>query len=109
MKLAEETTDEELGTFLVHTGAIMAYVHRLCENLQRKVRKEPQVTRALTQHEIAQVELTIFRMVQSEQYPDGLAMLSDELIEKEGLKERQTGANEQNPNVVAVQKFRCYL
>lgn len=72
VKPTEETTVEELRGCLVHTEATgmwvvdwqrfsnwnrllrsVAYVHRFCVNLQRKVKKEPQVTGALRQHEIA--------------------------------------------------------
>ncbi|XP_062713827.1 uncharacterized protein LOC134290665 [Aedes albopictus] len=100
LKPTEQKTTEELRACMVHTDATVslvvdwarfsnwtrlvravAYVLRFCRNVLRRVKKDQLGMGLLTQQELAQAEINIFRMVQREQYPDEVAVLSKELQE----------------------------
>ncbi|XP_062704268.1 uncharacterized protein LOC134286640 [Aedes albopictus] len=53
----------------------VAYVHRFVENLKQRYRKEPGTEGGLTKHELQRAELTLWKLVQSDAYPDEVATL----------------------------------
>ncbi|XP_058817813.1 uncharacterized protein LOC131681120 [Topomyia yanbarensis] len=92
---AEETTDEELRPCLVHSEVILksvinwdrfsnwtrlqravAYVLRYRKILQQRSRNEAPPAGPITQQELALAESTIYRLIQSEMYPDEIAILT---------------------------------
>ncbi|XP_062558174.1 uncharacterized protein LOC134223053 [Armigeres subalbatus] len=97
VKPSKQTTEEELRSCLVHTETTVdlvidwarfsnwtrllrsvAFALRFSQNLRKKVKKQATTAGPLTQQELVLAELVIFRMVQSEQYSDEVAVLHKE-------------------------------
>ncbi|XP_062557324.1 uncharacterized protein LOC134222196 [Armigeres subalbatus] len=97
VKPSKQTTEEELRLCLVHTETTVdlvidwarfsnwtrllrsvAFALRFSQNLRKKVKKQATTAGPLTQQELVLAELVIFRMVQSEQYSDEVAVLHKE-------------------------------
>ncbi|XP_062714236.1 uncharacterized protein LOC134291009 [Aedes albopictus] len=103
----DEATTEEIRICLMHSKAAelrviewhrfsnwirlqrsVAFSLRYCRNLKHKVKKEPLAEGPLTQQELSQAEMAIFRLVQSEEYPDEAAALSAERDQQENCSVR---------------------
>lgn len=76
----------------------VAFVARYCQKLRRKVKEEPLTVGPLTQHELARSEMTIFRLMQHEEYPDEVAVLLEERDQKTLVR--------LEPGIVTIRKRR---